>query len=120
VRSCTSAADARPARSPRGSPEDPYLADPAGKIALIERGACRFDNKVGRAKLAGATGVIVYNNADGGEGLVLMGGSNPVTLPDGTVVQIDIPAVFVQRSTGLLPRDGTPPVTATSGFGFNG
>jgi hypothetical protein len=42
-----------------------------------------------------------------------------VTLPDGTVVQIDIPAVFVQRSTGLL-RDGTPPVTVTSGFGFNG
>jgi hypothetical protein len=103
-----------------GSPEDPYLADPAGKIALIERGACRFDNKVGRAQLAGATGVIVFNDAAGGEGLVLMGGNNPVTLPDGTVVQIDISAVFVQRSTGLLLRDGTPPVTVTSGFEFNG
>lgn len=103
-----------------GSPEDPYLADPAGKIALIERGGCRFDNKIGRAKLAGATGVIVYNSEAGGEGLVLMGGENPVTLPDGTVVQIDIPAVFVQRSTGLLLRDGTPPVTVTSGFEFNG
>ena len=52
---------------------DPYLADPAGKIALIERGLCRFDNKVARAQQAGAVGVIVYNNAAGGEALVLMG-----------------------------------------------
>ena len=27
---------------------DPYLADPAGKIALIERGVYRFDNKIAR------------------------------------------------------------------------
>lgn len=32
------------------NPEDPYLADPAGKIALIERGACRFDHKIARAQ----------------------------------------------------------------------
>ena len=99
-----------PAPVPAGG--DPYLANPAGKIALIERGACRFDFKIGRATLAGATGVIVYNNAAGGEALVVMGGSNPVPLPDGTVVSITIPAAFVQRSTGLLLRDGTPPVTA--------
>jgi hypothetical protein len=73
---------------------------------------CRFDNKIGRAVLAGATAVILYNNAAGGEALVGIGGNNPVTLPDGTVVNINIPAVFVQRSTGLLLRDGTPPVTA--------
>jgi hypothetical protein len=95
-----------------GSPEDPYLASPAGKIALIERGACRFDNKVGRAVLAGATGVILYNNAAGAEALVGVGGNNPVTLPDGTVVNITIPVAFVQRSTGLLLRNGTTPVTA--------
>ena len=95
-----------------GSPEDPYLASPAGKIALIERGACRFDNKVGRAVLAGATGVILYNNAAGAEALVGVGGNNPVTLPDGTVVNITIPVAFVQRSTGLLLRNGTAPVTA--------
>jgi hypothetical protein len=94
------------------NPADPYLADPAGKIALIERGGCRFDNKVGRATLAGATGVILYNNAAGGEALVGVGGNNPVTLPDGTVVNITIPVAFVQRSTGLLLRNGTAPVTA--------
>jgi hypothetical protein len=103
-----------PAGSPAPVPAggDPYLADPAGKIALIERGACRFDNKIGRAVLAGATAVIVYNNAAGGEALVGMGGNNPVTLPDGTVVNINIPAAFVQRSTGLLLGTGAAPVTA--------
>ena len=83
---------------------------------MIERGACRFDNKVARAQLNKAAAVIVFNNAAGGEALVVMGGNNPVTLPDGAVVNITIPAAFVQRSTGLLlantPPVITPPVTA--------
>jgi len=99
---------------------DPYLADPAGKIALIERGVCRFDNKIARAILAGATGVIVYNSAAGGEGLITMDVANPTTLPDGTVVPLTIPAIFVQRSTGLLLVGGTPPVTARAAAVFNG
>lgn len=110
-----------PAGSITGTnPEDPYLANPAGKIALIERGACRFDNKIGRAQLAGATGVIVFNSAAGGEGLVLMGGENPVTLPDGTVVSITIPGVFVQRSTGMLLKAAPAPVTVRAEARFNG
>lgn len=99
---------------------DPYVANPAGKIALIERGVCRFDNKIARAILAGATGVIVFNNAAGGESLVIMDVANPTTLPDGTVVPLTVPALFVQRSTGLLLRDGTPPVTARAAAVFNG
>jgi hypothetical protein len=101
---------------------DPYLADPSGKIALIERGACRFDNKVARALQAGAIGAIVYNNAAGGEALVLMGIDNPVVDgPPGIAgTQITIPTVFVQRSTGLLLRDGTAPVTARAAAVFNG
>jgi minor extracellular serine protease Vpr len=38
---------------------DPYLADPAGKIALIDRGACNISEKVARATAAGATGIII-------------------------------------------------------------
>lgn len=115
----TWAGAARP--GPPGLPAgDPYLADPAGKIALIERGVCRFDHKVGRAALAGASGVIVYNSAPFGDALTQMVGSNPVTLPDGTVVHIRIPAVFAGRTTGLLLRDGTPPVTARVAAVFNG
>jgi hypothetical protein len=109
-----------PAGSVTGSnPEDPYLADPTGKIALIERGACRFDYKVAQAQLKGAAAAIVYNSSAGGEALVVMGGNNPVVLVppptftwSGFGTTITIPAAFVQRSTGLLLRGGTPPVTA--------
>ena len=110
-----------PAGSINGTnPADPYLADPSGKIALIERGACRFDNKIARAQQAGATGVIVYNNAAGGDALVLMGGNDPMTLPDGTTVDITLRALFVGRSTGLLLIGGTPPVTINAEAVFDG
>jgi hypothetical protein len=101
---------------------DPYLADPAGKIALIERGVCRFDNKIARAQLAGAIGAIVYNNAANGETPFLMGGDNPVLLgsPDVIGTTITIPGISVVRSTGLLLVGGTPPVTARAEAFFNG
>lgn len=46
-------------------PADEYLADPAGKIALIERGACTFASKAQRAIDAGAVAVVIYNSAPG-------------------------------------------------------
>jgi hypothetical protein len=91
-----------------GSPEDPYLADPAGHIALIVRGSCRFDHKIARAQMAGATAVIVFNFD---ESLILMGGDNPVLMPDGSLVLITIAGFSVRQSTGFLLRDGMPPVT---------
>jgi len=102
------------------SPADSLLADPTGKIALMERGGCRFDHKIARAQLAGAVGVIVYNTEAGGEALVLMDGEDPVTLPDGTVVDVAVPAFFVARSTGLLLRDAPAPVTLRAGQVFDG
>ena len=39
-----------------GSPEDPYLDDPAGKVALIDRGSCAISLKIERAAKAGAIG----------------------------------------------------------------
>jgi hypothetical protein len=117
-------ADPRPVPPGTGlAVADPYLADPAGKIALIERGVCRFDNKIARAQQAGAIGVIVYNNArPDEESLVLMGVDNPVLDgPPGIAgTQIDIPAVFVQRSTGLALAEGAAPVTARAAAVFNG
>ncbi len=41
------------------NPDDPYLASPAGKIALIDRGGCSVSLKVDRAVRAGATGVLI-------------------------------------------------------------
>jgi subtilisin family serine protease len=42
-----------------GSPADPYLANPAGKIALIDRGACSVSLKIDAAANAGAVGVLI-------------------------------------------------------------
>jgi hypothetical protein len=79
---------------------DPYLADPAGKIALIVRGLCRFDNKIAWAQLNGAVGAIVYNNTTG---QILMGGDNPVQQGSPAVIgtQITIPGISVEQTTGL-------------------
>ncbi len=101
---------------------DPYLNDPNGKIALIERGVCRFDNKIARAQQAGAIGVIVYNNVAGGEALLAMGVDNPVVLGPPSVVgtAITIPAIFVARSTGTLLIEAAQPVTVRVIGEFNG
>jgi PA domain len=117
-----------PAGSVNGiNPEDTYLADPTGKIALIERGGCRFDYKVAQAQLKGAAAAIIFNSAPAAgcpatptpganncEALVGMGGNNPVVLVappiftwSGFGTSITIPAAFVQRSTGVALRDGT-------------
>ena len=39
--------------------DDPYLANPAGKVALIIRGTCAISLKIDRAVAAGATGVLI-------------------------------------------------------------
>lgn len=70
-------------------PDDAYLADPAGKIALIDRGACFFTTKITRAAAAGAIGAIVVNVPGGGRV-----GMGPVGAP------VDIPAVMVGYSDG--------------------
>ncbi|MEZ5919923.1 MAG: S8 family serine peptidase [Parvularculaceae bacterium] len=44
---------------------DALAANPAGKVALIVRGACSFAEKVASAEAAGAIGTIIYNNAPG-------------------------------------------------------
>jgi subtilisin family serine protease len=44
---------------------DPLTGDPTGKAALIVRGACSFAEKAVNAINAGATSVVIYNNAPG-------------------------------------------------------
>jgi len=82
----------------RGCIGDTYLANPAGKIALIERGVCTFQEKITGAYNAGAIGAIVYNNnrpnpADN-DVLIRMGPANPGQVP--------IPGFFVGRTNGLI------------------
>ena len=84
----------------RGCNADTYLANPAGKIALIERGSCTFLEKIAKAQSAGAVGAIVYNNVrtppDNEEILIRMAGDYPGEVP--------IPGFFVARSSGLALR----------------
>ena len=64
--------------------------DLEGKIALIERGGCTFVEKVLNAQNAGAVGVVVFNNIEGGP--IVMGGQSN---------QITIPSVMISNANGI-------------------
>jgi minor extracellular serine protease Vpr len=76
-----------------GSPEDPYLANPSGKVALIDRGACAISLKVDRAAKAGAIGVVIANNAPGDPPSFSFGGGTQfvgtiiITQADGALIK---------------------------------
>ncbi len=65
----------------------------AGKVALIRRGSCEFGRKALHAEQAGASFVIIYNHAAGGEDLVAMA-------PGEVGNEVTIGAVFVGHSAG--------------------
>lgn len=75
-----------------GKPEEFVGQDFKGKIALIERGSLDFTVKISNANNAGAAGVIIYNHATGGDGLINM------LYPTG----LTIPAVFIGHSFGEM------------------
>jgi hypothetical protein len=66
----------------------------AGKIALVDRGACTFVTKVKNAQDAGAKGAVVVNNAP--SGLPGMGGADP---------SITIPSIGVTQAVGQPIKD---------------
>lgn len=82
---------------------EPLVGFPAGAVALVDRGECRFTVKVSNAQQAGAVGVIVANNVPGAP--VTMGGADPT---------ITIPAVMVSLDDGAVIRAGLPAVTTVS------
>ncbi len=82
-----------------GAPNDgcePLIGFTPGNIALIDRGACRFDLKVTNAQNAGAIGAIVANNRPGPP--ITMGGGGPIT----------IPSVFITQSDGAIFKANLP------------
>ncbi len=71
-------------------------AEIAGKIALIQRGACAFSVKVENAEAAGALAVVVFNNQPG-QGPIVMGGSSSTGIAsvmigtdDGSTIAADL------------------------------
>lgn len=87
----------------RGCNRDTYPADPAGKVALVERGTCAFTEKVAKAQAAGAIAVIAYNNV--GDDVMAM------VAPAGFRDTIAIPSAFIGRSHARAMIGGTKPVT---------
>jgi hypothetical protein len=79
-----------PADSITGTnPDDPYLASPAGKIALIDRGTCAVSLKIDRAARAGAIGVLID--------LVAPGDAASFGYYGGTMF---VPSLVITESTG--------------------
>ena len=86
---------------------DPFSDAPGrsvrGRIALLDRGNCTFTVKVKNAQNAGAIGVIVANDVEGG--LPSMGGTDPT---------ITIPSIGITQSLGndlrALPQVSNPGV----------
>jgi subtilisin family serine protease len=76
-----------------GSPEDAYLDNPAGKVALIDRGSCSVSLKIDRAARAGATGVLI--------GLVAAGDAIPFAFGGGTMF---VPSLVITQATATLIR----------------
>ena len=59
-------AAADPNTSTSGCDADDFAGFPAGDIALVQRGACTFGQKVLNAQAAGAVGVIIFNEGQEG------------------------------------------------------
>ena len=105
ARTGTVASPADGCSAPAGTPPAPGSL--TGKVALIRRGTCTFNEKAHNAEAAGAIGVVLYNNAPTNIGYV-----------NATVVgtfPIGIPVVGTSDTLGALvdARLAAGPVTLT-------
>lgn len=86
-----------------GSPADTYLANPAGKIALIDRGACNVSLKIDRAAQAGAIAVLI--------GLVAPGDAVSFSFGGGTHFVPSL--VITQATSSLIKTNIAAPINVT-------
>jgi len=76
-------------------------------IALVQRGACNFGEKARYAELAGAEGVIIFNQGNTADRTALIV-ANAGTLNDGTSITHGIPVVGASYEDGVaLSQDGS-------------
>src|SRR5213082_1984314 len=66
----------------------------SGKLAIIDRGACTFSQKVANAKTAGAAGVLIINNVAG----------DPIAMARTAGFDDDLPAVMIGKNEGAALR----------------
>jgi minor extracellular serine protease Vpr len=96
-----------------GSPADPYAANPSGKIALIDRGACSVSLKVDRAAKAGATGVLIGLVAPG-DAVSFSYGGGDTFVPTLVIQQVLSNSIKARLTAGetvnatISPANGIP------------
>src|SRR5438094_1026861 len=79
----------------------------SGKLAIIDRGACFFSQKVANAKAAGAVAVLIINNVAG----------DPIAMAKTAGFDDNIPAVMIGLNEGAALRaSGETTASATSTF----
>lgn len=105
------------------NPDDPYLANPAGKVALIDRGACAVSLKVDRAAKAGAIAVLVGLVASGDPISFSFGGGD--TFVQTMIIQQSLSNAIKANLGGgvnvsVLPADGIPQVGTMVGSSSRG
>ncbi len=76
----------------------------AGKVALVDRGACNFTLKALNAQAAGATAVLIANNVPGVFG---PGGFDPA---------VAVPTLGISQALGSSIRGASPGVLITTGL----
>ena len=127
-RGCALAATPTPPTPPVPPGGDPYLADPNGKVALIDRGVCSFNEKYKRAVAAGAVDVVIANNLPGlfaGGGVVGTPGVSAVGISkaDGDAIKAEIAAGpttitwTATRINAVNPTGGL--ISSFSSYGMN-
>lgn len=72
-----------------------------GNIAMVDRGTCGFTIKVKNAQNAGATGVIVADNAAGCPPAALGGADATITIPSGRISLADGNTIKAQLGGGV-------------------
>ncbi|MDC3982921.1 S8 family serine peptidase [Polyangium jinanense] len=89
----------------------PAAGSLTGKVALIKRGGCTFFEKSKNAQAAGASAVVVYNNA---AGALVPGVTIPTGSPAGTT-PVGIPVVGITMAEGdlIVQRLGAGAVSLT-------
>jgi subtilisin family serine protease len=89
---------------------DPYLADPAGKVALIDRGVCAISLKVDRATKAGAIAVLIGLVAAGDAVSFSFGGGDTPLKQTLVIIQAD--AARIKTALAAGPVNVTVPDAA--------
>jgi Peptidase family M28/PA domain len=104
-----------PGGSTSGCSASDYNGFVAGRIALVQRGTCTFDQKIATAQAAGASGIIIFNEGDTpARSGVFSGGITGVPT---------IPVAFTSTAIGSALygeiQNGTPPQMTLSVNGIH-